>query len=290
MESIDKNMKKQYMEALDLEPCLVRDESPKIAFLRTDNFDPQAAALRLARYWKYRKEVFGSRWLLPLNQTGRGALTADDIAILRSCYLLAGTIPGVGSFAVQDHSRLPVWNQCIERLNFYWTHIFNSEEAQTNGVRLVNIVSSKPNPVISIQSKSWKIYLESLPMKFKDIIVVQSYEEGKQELIDYKAYQTQQLLRFTSGHEVSLLAEGNTQANLRTLETYGVNRNLLPCILGGTYDYNNFNEFIRKQITIEDIMSPCPPILNASIWRMTTEPIATLLSTSRPRQTKNYQS
>ena len=66
--TLDYALKASYLEALELEPGLVERETPHINFLRTEDFRPLDAAKRLATYWKYRKQVFGERWLLPMNQ------------------------------------------------------------------------------------------------------------------------------------------------------------------------------------------------------------------------------
>lgn len=54
----------EYCEALELAPGLVELESNYSAFLRTEDWHILKAAQRLARYWKFRKELFRDRWLL----------------------------------------------------------------------------------------------------------------------------------------------------------------------------------------------------------------------------------
>jgi hypothetical protein len=39
-------------------------------------------------YWEQRKRVFGKRWLLPLTLSGEGALDNDDLAVLKSGYVV----------------------------------------------------------------------------------------------------------------------------------------------------------------------------------------------------------
>lgn len=68
--TLDKKERRAYQTAMDVFPDLVRRESKVMDFLRTENFGIQKAALRLVRYWKWRKEIFGERWLLPMTQTG----------------------------------------------------------------------------------------------------------------------------------------------------------------------------------------------------------------------------
>ena len=69
-------------------PALVAFETPVDGFLRTDGYDPIKAANRLAQYWKCRHEIFGDRWLLPMTQTGAGALTSTEINLIRKGFLM----------------------------------------------------------------------------------------------------------------------------------------------------------------------------------------------------------
>ena len=81
--TLEASVRLSYQQAVDVFPALVADETPPAIFLQTEDFDPIKAATRLALYWKYRQQVFGERWLLPMNQTGAGALSAEDVEVLR---------------------------------------------------------------------------------------------------------------------------------------------------------------------------------------------------------------
>jgi hypothetical protein len=49
-----------------------------------------AAATRLANYWKMRKEIFQpSRAFLPINLTGHGAMTEEDVRVLQTGYFIS---------------------------------------------------------------------------------------------------------------------------------------------------------------------------------------------------------
>ena len=65
-------------------PQVVATESDPLRFLRFTNFDPWAAALRLAKYWKMRREIFGNQAFLPMTLTGDGALSEEDITVIRA--------------------------------------------------------------------------------------------------------------------------------------------------------------------------------------------------------------
>ena len=73
-----------YDEAMATVPQLVAQESPAARFLQFTHGDPWAAAKRLALYWERRKILFGDRAFRSLTQCGNGALSRDDIEVLKS--------------------------------------------------------------------------------------------------------------------------------------------------------------------------------------------------------------
>ena len=76
--------KEDYLRALKQCPELVKTESDPILFLRCEEFDVWAAALRMTKYWKMRCRLFNERAFLPMTMTGNGALTCEDVEVLRS--------------------------------------------------------------------------------------------------------------------------------------------------------------------------------------------------------------
>lgn len=120
---MDENLRKEYDTAVQFAPDLVLNESKIADFLRVERNDSFGAATRLAKYWKARKNVFGERWLLPMNQTGHGALSAEDVAILRSGYIVVMPRYSGGIIALFDESRLPKEpGDTKTRIIFYFRH------------------------------------------------------------------------------------------------------------------------------------------------------------------------
>ena len=72
---LDHNARREYAEAVWFAPDLVAKESRVQDFLLAEENDPVRAAVRLALYWKVRKQAFGERWLLPMNQVSHGDAT-----------------------------------------------------------------------------------------------------------------------------------------------------------------------------------------------------------------------
>ena len=255
----------------------MEQEAPKIIFLRTEDFNPWAAAARLAWYWKYRKRAFGEeRWLLPMIQTGTGALSMHDVEILRTGYCVRAFDKNLGrGVGILDNSRLPVHDDSLLRIQFYWSVHFASVKAQTEGAVGVHLVSSAPKPAMNLNFDGWDFNLKGMPTKFKKIYVVQSYEEGRQPLVDFMAFKVTKTLnmymqRASAGNrgscEVEHVAAGSANANMQLLHSKGISRHHLPIHFGGTYNYDEFDDWIRQRITIEEAMSAAPPIRNSEMW------------------------
>ncbi|GAX19170.1 hypothetical protein FisN_15Lh341 [Fistulifera solaris] len=80
--------KAAYLEALDKAPELSEQESLWERFLRFTNCNATKAANMYAKYWEVRKDLFGDRAFLPLNQTFEGAVERKDVTVLQTGYLM----------------------------------------------------------------------------------------------------------------------------------------------------------------------------------------------------------
>jgi hypothetical protein len=70
--------------AMESVPHLVSRESHFVYFLRCENYNPWAAADRVARYWSIRQHLFGSKAFLPLTMSGA---MAGDVEFLRKGFV-----------------------------------------------------------------------------------------------------------------------------------------------------------------------------------------------------------
>ena len=123
---------------------LVRKETKAIDFLRTENYDPLRGAVRLSLYWKYRKALFGERWLRPMTQSGRGALNDDDVELLQTGFMFMIPRPNQGPLLMMDPSKLPrTAGYSGTRILFYLFTVFADYFMSTEGVSTVCTVSSQ---------------------------------------------------------------------------------------------------------------------------------------------------
>uniref|UniRef100_A0A7S3L4V3 Uncharacterized protein n=1 Tax=Amphora coffeiformis TaxID=265554 RepID=A0A7S3L4V3_9STRA len=287
--AVESAMRQEYDEAKRFAPERVQQESRFVYFLRSENGDWSKAALRLCRYWKYRKLMFGSkRWLLPLNQTGRGALDHNDIEILRSGMsaflpstrrnhaattqnLFATNNDGTNDTHNQpvplllvDLSRLPFpagfsGTKCV----FYLCAVFPEAFCHPDGVSVLYVVTSARRNQLGLHKELVSFILQGLPIRFKNIFVAQSYEEGKERLVDFHAFQQVRTLEFKTGFPPPHLASDSVNGTLKLVcETVRTDREYLPRSLGGTFDYSQFDDWVRTRISIEDCMGAAPPTIN----------------------------
>jgi hypothetical protein len=84
MASIPHEDKGAYLEALSRVPHLVELESNPDQYLDFLGYDPWKAALRVVEYWKTRVDLFGERAFLPMEISGEGALSPEDIRVLET--------------------------------------------------------------------------------------------------------------------------------------------------------------------------------------------------------------
>ena len=65
---LEDELSEAYGAAVEIVPELVQKETKIADFLRAENYNSNNAALRIARYWKMRRALFGDRWLLSMTQ------------------------------------------------------------------------------------------------------------------------------------------------------------------------------------------------------------------------------
>lgn len=98
----------------------------------------------------------------------------------------------------------------------------------------------------------------SIPCKLKHFHVVQAYEEGKQGCMDFLGYKETKVTGFRLRRFPDWIASDSLVGTLRMLESMGFKREHLPHCLGGSYDYSQYDQWIRERLSIEDIMSSVP--------------------------------
>eukprot|EP00977_Amphora_coffeiformis_P025892 scaffold22839_cov171-Amphora_coffeaeformis.AAC.11 len=263
---MDATVKREYLEALEIVPHLVQDESNRLKFLRTDDFDPVKAARRLCLYWKYRKVVFVDRWLLPCTQTGSGCLRRDAIDLIRSGFITLMSKPSEPPVLLIDATRRqgPTADHTVGSIAFYFATTIADEKFQSEGVILLHLIETNgywnTNPA---PTNYWGIIHEALPFKIKAILMVPSFAKpGRQHVLDYLSFQTSRLVEARSRRTSEIVAAKTLGETVQRLESLGISRINLPPCLGGTFNDTHLYNWIRARLSVEDAMSAASPILN----------------------------
>lgn len=260
------NTTREYTEALEVVPHLVHNETDRLKFLRADDFDATRAARRLAMYWKYRKVVFGKRWLLPMVQTGAGALAGEAIELLRKGFITLLSDPDADDPVILiDATRRsgPTADHTVASIAFYFATTVADERFQTKGVTLFYLIAERahwnmsPNP-----TGYWKVVHEAMPMRIKKILMVPYHDPGKQHLLDYLSFQTSRLVESRAQRSSEIVAADSLPGTIQALERMGISQTILPQCLGGSFDDMHVHNWIRSRISLEDAMSAASPILN----------------------------
>ena len=294
MRQLDRDVRREYEQAIALAPHLVREESPFLHFLQIEEFNPERAATRLAMYWKSRKDLFGERWLLPLTQTGNGALSIQDCEILRTGYAVLFKRPNQAPVLLSDMSRLPYHDaRTVARIWYYLAHVYRDDESLRTGQGLyrLHVVTSSPRPPVNLDQETMRAVLTSLPVRFNGAVVLQSFEEGRERLIESLAFQQQRMVEFRSGTSTSILAGSSVAETILRAQQAGIQTDYIPNHMGGRYDYSAFHDWVRMRISLEEIMNPTPIRIN-EVTVASTQPASlegALTVSTKPTETDDSQ-
>ena len=280
IESIPENEKREYQRAKEIVPHLVRSETPILWFLRTKDYDPLAAAKQLITFWRHRKERFGERYLLPMMQTGHGALDANDMELLRTGALLIAFTERGQPIILTDYSRATKFFSeavkrgidaalAIERIAMYLTVVNGEVLSSSRDVILFHPIAPLPpsanRPAMEFRPKLWDMLRDSFPVKIRRSIVGQAYEESQEMLLDFIRYQTASVVAFNSRLRPVEIHEPSVRQTVQAILRHGIPRRTLPISLGGDFDYpTQVAEWVRMRSSIEDFLGAAAhPVPNA---------------------------
>jgi hypothetical protein len=121
-----------YALAVRVAPQIVMTESDPLRFLFSEK-NIHGAALKLAGYWCIRSNRFGERAFLPMNLSGTGALTHQDIAALRESYIqrLPNDVLGQAVYLIKAASLMGASSMTPSgiRALFYQLHLSSKEQS-----------------------------------------------------------------------------------------------------------------------------------------------------------------
>jgi len=145
LNSIPMTEKLDYLAALQVAPDLVLKESDPTCFLRCTNFDAPSAARKLVFYWKSRRSIFGDRAYRPMTLTGDGAMSAEEIAFIKSGYIAYAPKDQEGcTVVIYDGSRRNCDLYHVrKRAIFYHGQLFSKNpQSQTAGFVILCVINA----------------------------------------------------------------------------------------------------------------------------------------------------
>jgi hypothetical protein len=258
LEGFPSQERKSYTEAIERVPSLVATESNPIVFLRCEKFNAMAAAQRLIKYWDVRCEIFGDRAFLPMVQTGTGALSRDDMVILKTGSVAVLSNHESGQVVMHlDRSKLLDQSKRSSdsrlRCMFYVLSVVSeSVEAQTDGFIMLEVVAtprcSDPTE-IEVARKCTELLKEAMPARMGTIHLLVCPSKAK-ESKSKEGDLLHQLIATT----VSVLQEnfvfhfdGESSIILSDMQRHGFMEGDLPPTFGGTWKFTEFAEWQKRR-------------------------------------------
>ena len=237
-------MKAAYLEALYQCPHLVETESNPDTFLLFENFNYWSAAGRLVTYWRKRWEYFGDRAFLPMDLSGDGAMSEEDLKPMAS-----GCVTLLPDSNIIVHDRTCSSDAGDEstklRRRFFFIHTLMGTCVRSGKGPSLCIYGFDISDVRRRMNAELRTLLaDAFPIpNFEEIHVIFVKEKNQtvwQYLLPRGLEQMSGLIANVKIHNfdsVEQIADG--------LSCYGVTRSHLPVRLGGCYDVK-FSSFVLE--------------------------------------------
>jgi hypothetical protein len=253
LKCIPSQERKSYIKAIQRVPSLVATESNPTFFLRCEKFNASAAAQRLIKYWDFRCEIFGDRAFLPMVQTGTGALSRDDMVVLKtgSVVILSNHESGQVVIYLDRSKLLDFSKHSLEsrmRCMFYVLSVVSETvKAQTDGFLMLGVVVTPrcSDPMeVELARKSTALLKEVMPVRMGTNHLLVCPSKSRED----------DLLQTLIATTVSVVQEnfvfhfdGDSSIILSDMLRYGFIEGNLPPIFGGTWKFTEFAEWQRER-------------------------------------------
>lgn len=229
---ISPHLKAAYNEAQRRCPGLIQSESDPIRFLLYSNLESTTAAMHLVTYWRKRLEVFGVRAFLPLDLSGNGAYTTEDINLIKQgCYIFPSEdivyldrqyeIPGELSFDSQ-----------IRRM-FFVGQMLSSRATAVNGIHYI-MKGFRPPKNKAVSAAVMQLFRMAFPFFLKGVHFIFLPEDSmylKPDLVTLIAERLGVATSLVRIHICQVPSQAGTK-----LAACGILPRHLPPELGGSYN------------------------------------------------------
>ena len=253
--------KEAYLEAMERAPFLVEMESPAFRFLKREDFDPKSAALRLVAYWRERKEIFGDRAFLPMDLTGKGALTEQDISVVDTKFFSLlekdkekRSVLFFNRVLLGDKIKYP--DKLRIRPFFYVVQLISETSGEmvivSNHNDISNYSHSRGRGPMGVAATMMKC---AIPIKIAKIHMCCLPPDGTRSTylgtILSRVVQMLGLLRW--GRALPVLHIADTKEEIfKKIEAFGFTKKGIPEMFGGSWTYDSFERDQLKRRPIEE--------------------------------------
>lgn len=234
LKSVWPEQKGAYLKAMERCPENVMNESRPLLFLRRHDFHVWNAAYAFLRYWDARLNVFGEeRAFLPLNLTGKGALTEDDIAALKTCFttLLPEHSTGSPVIMCSPHKSTSLSKDVIARTFFYIRNVAAMNPvASTHGY--FGLIRYSPAWKQLVESEGFNRGLEAMqyiPITVRHLLLLVKPYDLDDGMRHIKEMQT----RGDVWKKMHLITDDEGDELMEKLEAQGFSRQHIPSFSGG---------------------------------------------------------
>jgi len=252
----DQDSRSALTQAIKVAPDLVQKESPQGRFLAFAQNDGLVASLRQATYWKIRLALFDKQALLPMQQTGEGALSREDTVALSAAFIVLLRNDNHGRpVLLLEPSRIQVDDlPTLKRLSFYMGHVMSETEpvAQSSGCVILLVVNS-PTDMDERIGQCVNVIRQSLPLHIQCLRIIFTAEYSARTSPQSLSAQAYQFMQANSLHTLNVVTHtGSSNSKLlASLQQVGLAKESLPPSIGGTWSYERFNGWQDMRIRYE---------------------------------------
>jgi len=258
--------KSAFLEAKEKAPYLIAKESNPRCFLVSENMNVLAAARRLASYWTMRRDVFEDRAFLPLNQTGEGALSRGDMALLSNGFLMQLPNTQTGhSVLLYDQSKSDKQAKDSNyRIIFYWLSVAaENVKSRKEGLIILSLVQNVKR-VSQVKGRSMEAIMNVLPMRIQHVhaFVLNKQLRGSDDSI---VSHTAKLFGCYSIEKITIYRTSSESDIINKLESdYGMKKRHLPQVIGGNWGYADTLLWLEYRTRWEWDLPPGSAVSNAA--------------------------
>jgi len=248
------------VQASETAPEVVERETPMIRFLRFENYNAWAAARRLALYWRIRKDVYGPRAFLPMNLSGEGTLTREEVIAMSAGYNVLLPYDKRGR-SVMCYDLARIQDRSLDtrvRISFYLVHVVSENPmSQLQGIQVLIILrTTKPDQATQ---KVMNRVLDANPMKILTMHVMNCpYDSERTTFLETLVPIWLRVLGVIMKTS-NILVAGTKEELMGKLSKYDFVPEGVPECLGGTWSYDMFSQWLELRTRFEWSLPPVGP-------------------------------